>query len=211
MSKYPVYLELKNRRVVVIGAGAVAARKVQSLLATGANIRVVTKTIDPVFEQFSKEALVQIVENPYSSQFIKDAFLVIAATNDNELNKQIYNDCQQLKVLCNVVDVPGLCDFYVPAVIRRNDLQLAISTSGKCPAFTAHLRQKLQEIITEEHGQFLDLLDQARKTIKQQVPARKRKALLDKLADDNSFQLFLEKGCDGWESMAQVLIEEEKK
>ena len=106
------------------------------------------------------------------------------------------------------MDVPHLCNFYVPAVIRQGDLQIAISTNGKCPAYAAHLRRKFQELITEEHGQFLDCLDEARQWVIQQVPADKRKEVLSKLADDASFQLFLEKGVDDWKSMAQTVIAE---
>ena len=105
-----------------------------------------------------------------------------------------------------MVDVPPLCNFYVPAVIRRGDLQIAISTNGKCPAYAGHLRRKFQNLITEEHGRFLEVLDDARKSIISKVPAEKRKDLLSKLADDDSYQLFLDKGADDWKSLAQELI-----
>ena len=206
MAKYPIYLELEDAHAVVIGAGSVAARKAKTLVATGAKVTVVARTIEPVFEELCEGLPIEIVEGDYSKEDLQDAFLVIAATDDNALNTEIFEDCQQLKILCNVVDVPPLCNFYVPAVIRRGDLQIAISTNGKCPAYAGHLRRKFQNLITEEHGRFLEVLDDARKSIISKVPAEKRKELLSKLADDDSYQLFLDKGADDWKSLTQELI-----
>ena len=206
MPKYPIYLELKDTHAVVIGAGSVAARKAKTLVATGANVKVIARNIEPTFKELCEGLPIEVIQGDYSKEHLQDAFLVIAATNDNALNTQIFQDCQELKTLCNVVDVPHLCNFYVPAVIQRGDLQVAISTNGKCPAYAAHLRRKFQELITEEHGKFLNLLDGVRQLITQQVPSTKRKKLLTKLADDNSYQLFLDKGSNAWKLMAQELI-----
>ncbi|MHC5138686.1 MAG: precorrin-2 dehydrogenase/sirohydrochlorin ferrochelatase family protein, partial [Planctomycetota bacterium] len=130
----------------------------------------------------------------------------IAATDDNALNTEIFEDCQKLKTLCNVVDVPHLCNFYVPAVINRGDLQLAISTNGKCPAYAGRLRRKFQELITEDHGRFLELLDSARQSVIDKIQAHKRKEVLARLSDDDSYQLFLEKGPADWKAMSEKLI-----
>jgi len=206
MPKYPIYLELQDKQTVLIGAGSVAARKAKTLIATGAKVRVIARNIEPVFKKSCEELSIEIIQGTYSKEYIQDAFLVVAATNDNALNTEIFNDCQQLKILCNVVDVPNLCNFYVPAVIRRDDLQFAISTNGKCPAYAAHLKCKFQELITEEHGKFLDLLDDARQLVIRQVPPVKRKDLLSKLSNDDSYQYFLDNGEDAWKLMAQKLI-----
>ena len=81
--------------------------------------------------------------------------LAIAATSDRQLNRRIYKDCQELEILCNVVDAPELCDFIVPAVVKRGDLQIAIGTEGNCPAYAGHLRKKLEQSFTDKHGEFL--------------------------------------------------------
>ena len=206
MLKYPIYLELQNKRAVLVGAGSVAARKAAALVAAGANVRVVAQTIEPVFEESCKALSIEIIQGDYSKEHIQDAFLVVAATNDNTLNTKIFQDCQELKALCNVVDVPHLCNFHVPAVIQRGDLQVAISTNGRCPAFAAHLRRKLQALITEDHGKFLDVLDDARQLIIRQIPPAKRKNLLLQLSKDDSYQFFLDNGNDAWKLMAQKLI-----
>jgi precorrin-2 dehydrogenase/sirohydrochlorin ferrochelatase len=210
MPKYPIYLELEDKQAVLIGAGSVAARKAKTLVATGANVKVVAQNIEPAFQELCEGLSIEIIQGDYSKEYIQDAFLVIAATNDNTLNTQIFQDCQQLKTLCNVVDVPHLCNFYVPAVIQRGDLQVAISTNGKCPAFAAHLRRKFQEFITEDHEKFLNVLDHARQCIIQQIPPSKRKGLLSKLSEDDSYQYFLDKGDDAWKLMARELISSHK-
>ena len=154
MAKYPIYLDLSNAQAVVIGAGSVAARKVKTLIRAGAKVRVITKEIEQAFEELCKGLDIEILITEYAKSHLSDAFLVIAATDNSELNTQIYNDCQDLKILCNVVDVPHLCNFYVPSVIRQGDLQIAISTNGKCPAYAAHLRRKFEQLITEDHARF---------------------------------------------------------
>ena len=211
MPKYPIYLELEDTHAVVIGAGSVAARKAKTLVATGANVKVVARTIEPVFKELCEGLPIEIIQGDYSKEHLQDAFLVIAATNDNTLNTQIFDDCQALKTLCNVVDVPPLCNFYVPAVIQRGDLQIAISTNGKCPAYAGHLRRKFQELITEDHGRFLKVLDYARQLVIQQIAPAKRKGLLSKLADDDSYQYFLDNGDDAWKLMAQKRVDEHDK
>jgi precorrin-2 dehydrogenase/sirohydrochlorin ferrochelatase len=211
MAKYPIYLELENTHAIVIGAGSVAARKAKTLVATGANVKVVARTIEPVFKELCEGLPIEIIQSDYSKEHLQDAFLVIAATNDNTLNTQIFDDCQALKTLCNVVDVPPLCNFYVPAVIQRGDLQIAISTNGKCPAYAGHLRRKFQELITEDHGRFLKVLDYARQLVIQQIAPAKRKGLLSKLADDDSYQYFLDNGDDAWKLMAQKRVAEHDK
>ena len=206
MPKYPIYLELQDKQAVVIGAGSVAARKTKTLVSTGANVRVVAQNIEPAFKELCEGLPITIIQGHYSKEHIQDAFLVIAATDDNALNTEIFEDCQKLKTLCNVVDVPHLCNFYVPAVINRGDLQLAISTNGKCPAYAGRLRRKFQELITEDHGRFLELLDSARQSVIDKIQAHKRKEVLARLSDDDSYQLFLEKGPADWIAMSEKLI-----
>lgn len=209
MAKYPVYLDLTNTRAVVVGAGSVAARKVKTLLQAGAAVKVVTQAVEKDFDEICKGLDIEIVISDYQRSHLKEAFLVIAATDDPELNTRIYNDCQSLKILCNVVDVPHLCNFYVPSVIRRGDLQIAISTNGKCPAYAAHLKRTLEILITENHAMFLDCLDEIRqKIITTGLSLDDRKTLLVQLANDASFEVFVEKGPEIWKQQASQLLSE---
>jgi len=209
MGKYPIFLELSGRRAVVIGAGAVAVRKAQSLLAAGARLVVVGRKISEAMSALGAGDDVELIESRYSKDYLPGAVLVIAATNNPELNKRIYKDCQQLEILCNVVDQPGLCDFFVPAVVKRGDLQIAIGTDGTCPAYAGHLRKKLEEIFSDEHGRFLAELEAIRKDICEAVPNQgQRKALLGQLAGDESFDYFIENGPAAWHRYARKLATE---
>lgn len=207
MSKYPIFLELAGRRVVVIGGGAVAVRKAQALLASGARLVIIAEHADDLLTALCAESDAELIRSKYSKNYLSGAVLAIASTNNQQLNRRIYKDCQELEILCNVVDNPELCDFYVPAVVKRGDLQIAIGTEGYCPAYAGHLRKKLGQIFTDKHGEFLAELEALRKRIIQEVPeTADRKALLGQLVDDKSFEYFIENGPAEWRSYAEKLI-----
>ena len=211
MIKYPIFLNLSNRRAVLIGAGGVATRKAQAILPTGAKLVIVAKAIDEALMEFSHNAGIELIKSTYSKDYLSGAALAIAATNDNELNKQIYKDCQELRILCNVVDVPELCDFFVPAIVKRGNLQIAIGTEGDCPAYAKHLRKKLEQIFTDKYGEFLAELKTIRKLIIKTVPnSADSGALLKQLVDDKSFEYFVDNGCQAWQAYAAGIIEGEK-
>lgn len=207
MAKYPIFLEMRGRRVVLVGAGTVAFRKAQILLDAGARVIIVAEHIDPAIEMLCREnKQAELVKAPYSKEYLAGATLAIAATNNRELNKQIYHDCQNCDVLCNVVDDPPLCDFFAPAVLKRGDLQIAISTDGVCPAYAGHIRKKLEDMFTETHAQFLAELEHLRVKIINEIPAAERKALMGKLADDESLGFFVANGPEKWRNYADEQI-----
>ena len=211
MSKYPIYIELASRRVLVIGAGVVAARKVEVLSAAGARVVVVAQKVSEVFERTCQKPNIELIISNYSANYLAEATLAVAATNDMKLNRQVYEDCQKLGVLCNVVDVPELCDFYVPAVVRRGDLQIAICTDGKCPAYAGHLRKKLEDMFTEVHSQFLTELEVMRKKVIAEFEnGNERKAVLGDLVKDESFEYFVENGAEVWHRRAGEIIDQKK-
>ncbi len=223
MAKYPIFLELSDRRVVIVGGGTVAARKAEPVLKAGARLVVVAEKICdalrglcggtqagstlrfPSGQASSPQA--ELIESKYSKDYLVGATLAIAATDNEKLNSRIYKDCQELEILCNVVDSPGLCDFYVPAVVNRGDLQIAIGTDGKSPSFAGHIRKKLEKIFTEKHGEFLAELERLREHIIETIPDEiGRKALLGKLADDESFDYFVKNGPAEWRRKAEETI-----
>jgi precorrin-2 dehydrogenase/sirohydrochlorin ferrochelatase len=207
MAKYPIFLELGGRRAVVIGGGSVAVRKAQSLLDADVRLVVVAERIDKMMTALCKNKKAELIKSKYSKDYLAGAVLAIAATNDYKLNKRIYKDCQELEILCNVVDEPELCDFFVPAVVKRGDLKIAVGTEGHCPAFAGHIRKKLEKIFTEKHGQFLAELETMRKRLIKEVPeANKRKAVLGHLTDDKSFEYFEQNGSAQWRNFAEGLI-----
>jgi len=209
MAKYPIFLEMGGRRAVVIGAGAVALRKAQALLAAGARLVVVAEHIDDMLTIQSQGTNAKLVKSRYSKEYLTGAVLVIAATGNRQLNRRIYKDCQELEILCNVVDEPELCDFFVPAVVKRGDLQIAVGTEGHCPAYAGHLRKKLEQTFTDKHGEFVAELETLRKRIIKDVPdPADRKTLLGQLVDDKSFEYFVENGAADWRDRAEKIIKE---
>jgi precorrin-2 dehydrogenase/sirohydrochlorin ferrochelatase len=209
MAKYPIFLELGGRRVVIVGGGAVAVRKAEAILKAGARLVVVAERIDEALRGLCAGTTVELIESRYSKEYLAEATLAIAATDNAKLNSQIYKDCQQLEILCNVVDSPELCDFYVPAVVKRGDLQIAIGTEGRSPAYAGHIRKKLEKIFTEKHGEFLAELERLRERIIEKIPdPAERKALSGELVDDASFEYFVENGSAAWRNRAEGLIRE---
>ncbi|MEN6387155.1 MAG: bifunctional precorrin-2 dehydrogenase/sirohydrochlorin ferrochelatase [Phycisphaerales bacterium] len=201
--KYPVFMNLENQRIVVIGAGSVGTRKVLTLTDSGARIVVVSEEFDQILKDKCLRKEIECVKARYSKEYLVGAVMAFAATNNRETNEQIYKDCQELEVLCNVPDNPDLCDFFVPAVVKRGDLQIAVCTEGNSPAYAGHIRKKLEEIFTEKHGEFLAELEQIRKRIIDEVSDMQvRKAILGELAGDASFDYFIEKGPSEWEKFA---------
>jgi precorrin-2 dehydrogenase/sirohydrochlorin ferrochelatase len=206
MAKYPIFLELGGRRTVLVGGGAVAVRKAEALLEAGARLVVVAyKPSDAMIDLCTRHNA-EVIRAKYSKEYIAQAVIVIAATNDPAVNEQVYHDCQELEILCNVVDEPRLCDFFVPAVVKRGDLQIAIGTGGYSPAYAGHLRKKLEAIFTDEHGRFLAELEQVRREIIEQIPEPDRKAMLGRLVDDESFEYFRANGPAAWRERARLLV-----
>ena len=208
MAKYPIFIELGDRRVVLVGGGAVATRKASVLLAAGARLVVVADRAGDVLTDLCTKHGAELIRAKYAKQYIGGAALVIAATSDEKVNHQVYADCQTLGILCNVVDDPQHCDFFVPAVVKRGDLQIAIGTEGNCPAYAGHLRKKLEGMFTEQHGQFLAELECMRRRIIEKVPdPAARKTLLGKLVDDDSLDYFKASGADAWRAKAEETIQ----
>lgn len=208
MAKYPVFLELKNRQAIIIGGGTVAARKAQSLLDCHTRVKIVAKDFSQNIRVLVHNNNPELINAKYSIKYLDGAAIVIVATNDHELNKQIFEDCRKLNILCNVVDKPELCDFFVPAVINRGDLQIAVGTNAACPAYAAILKKKLEKTFTEKHSQFLEELRKIRKIIIDKIPnPENRKELLKQLSEDKSFEYFIKKGPVEWNNGAMKIID----
>jgi len=207
MAKYPIFMELEKRRVVVVGGGAVAVRKAASLLEVGARLVVVAYKPSDAITVLCANHGGELIRDRYAKPYIGEAVLVIAATDDPKVNAQAYHDCQELGILCNVVDDPEHCDFFVPAVVKRGDLQIAIGTGGDCPAYAGHLRQKLEAQFTEEHGRFLAELESVRREVLDEVDGSgERKSLLGEFVDDESFEYFRTHGSLAWRERARDKI-----
>jgi siroheme synthase-like protein len=146
---YMACIDLRGRRVLVVGAGNVAHEKIVGLLDCGADVRVVA--LDALEEV---EALgVPIALRPYDVSDLDGAFLVVAATADTDVNRRVYADAEARGLLCNVVDVPELCSFILPAVHREDPIAVAVSTGGASPALAQRLRDEIARVVRPEHAE----------------------------------------------------------
>jgi precorrin-2 dehydrogenase/sirohydrochlorin ferrochelatase len=158
MKYYPVNLDIKNRDCLVVGGGAVGTRKVNTLLECGARVTVVSPGPTSRLKNLATAGSIVLKERPYRSHDINSMFLVIGATDDEGLNRQISRDAESANTLCNIADRPEVCNFILPAIISRGDLMITISTSGKSPALAKKLRQQLESRFGEEYADFLRLM-----------------------------------------------------
>ncbi len=159
---YPVSLELAGRRCVVIGAGTVAEDKITALLDAGATVSVVGDPVTAGIRRLAEEDRLELVERPYADGDLEHAFLAIAATDDIEVNAEVFSEAERRSVLLNAVDDVEHCHFSVPAVVRHGDFVLAVSTGGKAPALAKRLRMRLAGQFGPEYGALVDLLGEAR-------------------------------------------------
>jgi len=179
---YPLFRDLAGRRCVVVGGGKVAARKATDLVRCGAEVHVVSPAFDAAFDR----ALgYQQIAEPYVEKHLEGAVIVIAATDDPQVNRQVAEDARQLGAWVNVVDRPELCDFHVPAVVRRGPIQIAVSTGGASPALARGIRETLENAVDEACGQLAELLGRLRPRILAEVADPEvRRQLLEELASE---------------------------
>ncbi len=165
MKFYPVCLDISNKRCVVVGGGDVAERKVAKLLECGARVILIGKTMTPGLRVMKDEGNIKHVPDDYREEQIEDAFLVIGATDRDDVNEKIFRDSRDRGILVNIVDEPSRCNFIVPAVFRREDLLVAVSTGGKSPALARRLRADMEEKYGPEYGILLDIMGNLRERI----------------------------------------------
>jgi precorrin-2 dehydrogenase/sirohydrochlorin ferrochelatase len=204
---YPVFLQLKNKLCVVIGGGDVAARKTASLIEAGATVRVVSPQLSPELEELVAAGRLEAIRVPYTKESVAGAFLVISATSDPQVNRQVANHCQESGILVNVVDAPMLCDFIVPASFKRGPLTVAVSTGGSLPAMARKIRRKLELDFDEAYGELLTALGQARTRVLRDVPDPKvRKEIFTALAADDLLTTLRQEGRSALEEKITQII-----
>jgi precorrin-2 dehydrogenase/sirohydrochlorin ferrochelatase len=142
---FPMFLKLEGKQCLVVGAGKIGEPKIGGLLEAGAHIRVVALDASPAVREWARAGKLELELRAFAPEDLDGAFLAVVATNSRILNERVYYEAQRRRVLCNVVDVPDLCDFFYPAVVRRGDLQIAVSTSGQSPSLAQKIRQQLEK------------------------------------------------------------------
>ena len=164
-SLFPMFLKLQGRSCLVVGGGKVGEPKIGGLLETGARIRVVALHASSRVREWARAEKIELELRAFLAEDLDGAFLVVVATNSRSLNERIYQEAQRRGVLCNVVDVPDLCDFFYPAVVRRGDLQIAVSTAGQSPSLAQKIRQQLEKQFGPAYAAWVEELGETRKLI----------------------------------------------
>lgn len=182
MSHYPISL-VNLTHALVIGGGAVATRKVHGLLAAGARVTIIAPEISEELAALAHAHALTILRRAYQPDDLARAQIVIAATDDLAVNHAVSADAQARGMLVNVVDDPAYCTFHVPAIIRRGNIALAISTGGASPALAKYLRRELERVIGAEYETLAALLAELRPIIQTRVPRENRETLWENLID----------------------------
>src|SRR5258706_3543156 len=163
MSLFPMFLKLENRDCLVVGAGTIAEPKIRSLLGAGARLRVIAPEARPAVKEWARLGVIAWEERTFEAKDCDGAFLVVAATSLPEVNEAVFSEAKQREVLCNAVDDPERCDFYYAALVRRGDLQVAISTGGQSPALAQRLRRDIEARISPEYAGWVERLGKIRR------------------------------------------------
>ena len=204
---YPVFLDIRGARCVVVGGGGVAARKAEALLAAGARVTAVAPEFGADFDALPAA---ERLTGPYNASVLAGARVVIAATDDAAVNEAVSRDARAAGCLVNVVDRPALGDFIVPATVDRGDLVLAVSTSGASPALAARVRRDLEAAYPAAYAEFVALLRRARWAVQAMIADEAwRKALLTRLAGAEFQALFASEGAEAtWARIVRLIADE---
>jgi precorrin-2 dehydrogenase / sirohydrochlorin ferrochelatase len=167
---YIACLKLTGRRCLVVGAGLIALEKVEGLLACDATVRIVAPDAVPELAGLADEGSVEWFAREYVAEDLEGTFMVIAATDDTDTNIRVYDDAEARAMLVNVVDVPPLCNFILPAIVRTGPLAIAISTAGASPALAKRMKREISELFGEPYARLAVMLNDARGWAKATLP-----------------------------------------
>ena len=193
-SLFPMFLKLESKRCLVVGAGKVGEPKIAGLLDTGARVHVIALEAAETVHGWANAGSITLELRAFVPDDLNGVFVAVIATGSSSLNEFIYREAQRRGVLCNVVDVPEYCDFYYPAVVRRGDLQIAISTSGQSPSLAQKIRQQLERQFGPAYAQWVAELGATRKLIlDSDLDPQMKRDLLHSLASREALEAALAK------------------
>lgn len=204
---FPVNLNLRSRKCLVVGGGRVAERRVKALLQCGAKVSVVSPTLTEELRRLADASAVDHLNHHYTPDDLNGCFMVISATDDHEVNLRVADDCIAHNVLVNVVDDPARSHFIVPSILRRGSLCIAISTEGRSPLLAKRIREMLETSFGPEYADFLELMGEVRDRLIKNIPdGETRRKVFECLVDSDILEL-IRKGEKGLieERIAQCL------
>ena len=175
MNHFPVFLDLKNRHCLIIGGGSVATRKVENLLNANAHIIVISPECSDDLAQLANENKITLIQREYEDADIIRAFLVVAATDNADVNADIAKACDKANIMVNVADNPELCSFIFPSILDRSPVTVAVSTGGASPVLARQLRMKLETMIPSACGHLAAITEEYRQKVKEHFPQQKQR------------------------------------
>ncbi|MBV9497643.1 MAG: bifunctional precorrin-2 dehydrogenase/sirohydrochlorin ferrochelatase [Acidobacteria bacterium] len=167
---YPIFIDIEDRNVLIVGGGNVCARKAETMLKYGAKVTIVSPEFTDEIEGWARDGQIQVRRKKYEIADLDGASLVIASTDDPCVNAFVARDSRRRKIPVNVVDVTHLCEFIVPAIVERGSIQIAVSTGGKSPALARTLKEDLQRTVGPEYDEINVLLGTLRHAAKKKLP-----------------------------------------
>lgn len=205
---YPAFLNLQGKRVVVVGGGKIAERKILSLLKTGADITVISPRITKKIDQARLKRKFKYISREYRKGDLNKAFLAIAATDSSIVNEKVSKDAP---CLVNVVDTPKLCNFIVPSTVIRGPLTVAVSTGGVSPALSRSIRKEIEKMYGSDFSQYLESLRKIRAEAMKVIQDKgKRSRFLKSIASEKIFEMLREKGFRETERVVEELFNNTK-
>ena len=165
-SYYPIFLNIHQKKCIVVGGGEVARRKVRALLERGAIVQVIAPTLDSELSHLANTNTITVLQRNYEPGDLKDALIVIAATTEAETNRKVAMEAKRRGILVNVVDNPEQSDFIVPSCLHRGDLTIAVATAGKSPALARKIRTRLESDFGKEYVSLVKLIGEVRSELK---------------------------------------------
>ncbi|MFC1862686.1 bifunctional precorrin-2 dehydrogenase/sirohydrochlorin ferrochelatase [Thermodesulfobacteriota bacterium] len=203
MSFYPIYVDLEGKKIVLVGGGRVAQRKIETFLEYGALIFLISRDMTPKLEHYKEEGKLVYLGAEFHDDYLENASLVVSATDDPELNHRVSEAAKSRGLLVNAVDQPADCSFIVPSIVKRGDLMIAVSTSGKSPAFAKQLRKELEKKFGNHYGTFLTLMGNLRsEIIKKDLPVKENSRIFQELVESSILEA-IDRG--DWGDVASIL------
>jgi precorrin-2 dehydrogenase / sirohydrochlorin ferrochelatase len=209
---YPMFVDIEGRRALVVGGGPVATEKVEKLLDHGAAVRLVSPDLTSELRTMVDEGRIfEFHERIYEPSDLDGCFMVIAATNLDAVNRMIWQDAEALNILCNVVDVPPMCNFIVPSIVRRGELAIAISTGGASPVVAKHIRRDLEATYGPEWEALVDLLREVRDELKvRYLDMPSRRVAVERLMETDIVQRLAGGDEEGARELARTVLDIER-
>jgi siroheme synthase-like protein len=163
---FPAFLNIRRKKCLIVGGGGVALKKVNTLVGCGADVAIISSRVHQDLMRLAKKRIVRVIRRDYEPGDLRGAFIVVAATDDRKINRKVAREAKKAGALVNVVDDPEPSDFIVPAVVRRGNFTLAISTGGRSPALSRKLRERLEKMFGPEYSSLVALVEEIRSSLK---------------------------------------------